>query len=67
MHLLEIVVSGGVFVHIDLCIFKAIISENYNQQLFKRKLEIHAIDCLESNTFSFLTRATGFIQALERC
>lgn len=58
---LEILVSGGVSVHKDLCIFNTFTFANYNQQcfFFKRTLEIHAIDCVESNTFNILTRATG--------
>lgn len=38
MHLLEIFVAGKVFTHKDPCIFRAIISANYNQQFFKRKI-----------------------------
>lgn len=51
MHLLEIFVAGKVFTHKDRCIFRVIISANYNQQFFKRKLEIHVIDCVQNNKF----------------
>lgn len=57
----EIFVVGEVFIHKDLCIVTAIISANYNQQFFKRKLEIHAIDCRKNNKFNSITRSTGFI------
>ena len=58
MYLLEIFLAGEVFIHKDLCIFRAIISANYNQQFFKRKLEIHLTDCIENNKFNSITRAT---------
>lgn len=32
MYLLEMFLAGEVFIHKDLCIFRAIISANYNQQ-----------------------------------